>query len=414
MAKTQTVLQVFVASPGDVAEERQLLSDVVSELNKVWGSRNGVMLELVKWETDSHPGFGADAQDVINSQISDTFDVFIGIMWGRFGTPTKRAESGTEEEFLRAFRRHTDSPGSVQILFYFKDAAIAPSKIDIKQLAKVQEFKEKIQKEYGGLCHVFESADQFQTGVRMHLSQVVQEWQDKHKGQSNGPLKGTSSPEKLPATNESPLAHLMAIDLDDAANVGLIELVEAGTEAMEQVTSVVTRMAEATNSLSDRFLELTTETHDLAKRGADIRAAKTIANKAADELELFVKRLSVEIVEFEKQNSIGMDAFGKVAMMAKTDFNEPQEDIEYARSSMRRYEQAMTNSFSSLAGFRDSISKLPRMTSPFNRARKCAVAVMDDLLNQLQIAASQCQDVDAVLERLENAHPDDSQQHEKA
>ena len=113
MAKTHTLLQVFVASPSDITDERTLLADVVAEFNKTWGNRNGVTLELLRWETDSRPGFGADAQEVINNQIGDEYDIFIGIMWGRFGSGTKRAESGTEEEFNRAYARLSDSPNSV-------------------------------------------------------------------------------------------------------------------------------------------------------------------------------------------------------------------------------------------------------------------------------------------------------------
>lgn len=33
MPKTQTVLTIFVSSPGDVAEEREVFEDVVQELN---------------------------------------------------------------------------------------------------------------------------------------------------------------------------------------------------------------------------------------------------------------------------------------------------------------------------------------------------------------------------------------------
>ena len=42
---------------------------------------------------------GSDPQQIINSQVSDEYDIFIGILWTRFGTPTERAGSGTEEEF---------------------------------------------------------------------------------------------------------------------------------------------------------------------------------------------------------------------------------------------------------------------------------------------------------------------------
>ena|SRR3989337_1199459 len=32
-------------------------------------------------ETHTYPGIGEDAQDVINKQIDDDYDIFIGLMW---------------------------------------------------------------------------------------------------------------------------------------------------------------------------------------------------------------------------------------------------------------------------------------------------------------------------------------------
>ena len=73
MARTETVLSVFVASPGEVADERRRLERVVDELNFVWSREYGLRLELVKWETHAYSNKGADAQDVINTQL-DEFD----------------------------------------------------------------------------------------------------------------------------------------------------------------------------------------------------------------------------------------------------------------------------------------------------------------------------------------------------
>ena len=81
MAKTQTILQVFVASPRDVVDERKILEDVISEFNLTWSDTNKIRLELLKWETHAHPGFGEDAQDAINRQIGNEYDIFIGILW---------------------------------------------------------------------------------------------------------------------------------------------------------------------------------------------------------------------------------------------------------------------------------------------------------------------------------------------
>ena len=117
-------IRVFVASPGDVIEEREVVSVVVDELRRILGEIRQVELETVRWETHAWPDVGADAQDVINREISQ-FDIFVGIMWRRFGTPTKRAESGTSEEFERAYTYFKEY-GRPRIMFYFRRAAFYP------------------------------------------------------------------------------------------------------------------------------------------------------------------------------------------------------------------------------------------------------------------------------------------------
>ena len=111
-------LQVLVASPNDVAEERDVVADAIDELNATWRKSGTMQLKLLRWETDTRPGLGTDAQAVINNQIADDYDIFIGIMGARFGTPTGRAESGTEEEFERASARFKEGPTKVSVMFY--------------------------------------------------------------------------------------------------------------------------------------------------------------------------------------------------------------------------------------------------------------------------------------------------------
>src|SRR4051794_11197900 len=94
------VHSAFVSSPGDVATERSVTPRIVSELNGVYLQATGHILWPLMWETMSG-GLGEDPQAVINRQTPD-YDIFVGIVWSRFGTPTKRAGSGTEEEFDRA------------------------------------------------------------------------------------------------------------------------------------------------------------------------------------------------------------------------------------------------------------------------------------------------------------------------
>lgn len=46
MPRKVTILQVFVASPSDVQEERNALEEVVRELNLIWDRSQAVKLDL--------------------------------------------------------------------------------------------------------------------------------------------------------------------------------------------------------------------------------------------------------------------------------------------------------------------------------------------------------------------------------
>jgi len=136
-------LLVFLAAPGDVPTERRYVGEIVAELNRTVASDSGVVLQLVNWENDAFPGYGQDAQAVINEQIAEMskYALFIGIMWNRLGTPTPRAASGTVEEFERAVEafRHKRQPA---VWFYFRESA---SRLDtedqLEQRKKVLAFK---------------------------------------------------------------------------------------------------------------------------------------------------------------------------------------------------------------------------------------------------------------------------------
>lgn len=125
MVEQITVIRVFLASPGDLQVEREIIDAMIEDLNKTWCFSLGIILRLVRWEHDVRPGISTDPQAVVNAQVRDDYDVFLGMLWGRMGTPTPRHSSGTHEEFERAISRW-NSTGSPEIMIYFKDAPCAP------------------------------------------------------------------------------------------------------------------------------------------------------------------------------------------------------------------------------------------------------------------------------------------------
>lgn len=49
------IIRIFVSSPGDVAEERKVLDEVVSRINRTDSQARNVRLEVFKWETHVSP-----------------------------------------------------------------------------------------------------------------------------------------------------------------------------------------------------------------------------------------------------------------------------------------------------------------------------------------------------------------------
>jgi hypothetical protein len=135
----QTVLKikVFVSSPSDVKEERKIVLQIAEELNRTSGRRKGYYIHCYEWELDLQSGWG-NFQDKINPELEDT-DIFIGILWTRLGTPTKKYKSGTIEEFERIKQLKNKGRG-IEFAFFRSNKNPRLSMIDPKQFARVKKF----------------------------------------------------------------------------------------------------------------------------------------------------------------------------------------------------------------------------------------------------------------------------------
>ena len=144
---------MFLASPGDLEPERRIAREAVERINKVVSRRVDWHIELLGWE-DTLPGYSRP-QDIINRDV-DCCDLFLGLLWKRWGQPTGKYSSGFHEEFLRARERRM-SLGGPEIWLFFKTIDNDNLKDPGEQLKKVFEFyeqqkeqKELYFKEFGG------------------------------------------------------------------------------------------------------------------------------------------------------------------------------------------------------------------------------------------------------------------------
>ena len=166
MAYQATILNVMIASPNDVSEERQLVRDAIYEWNAIHSKQFGVMLNPVGWETHVAPEMGGRPQEIINKRILEDSDILLGIFWTRLGTETGEYVSGTVEEISR----HIASQKLTSI--YICDRPILPSKItDQYQKLQVQ-IREWMP---NGVLEFYNDLLTFKQKIKDHLSLHIQE-----------------------------------------------------------------------------------------------------------------------------------------------------------------------------------------------------------------------------------------------
>lgn len=169
-------IQIFASSPGDLTDEREQLGAVVQELNSTLRALvpdKGVGLELIRWETHTHPDVAAEPQQVVDDQLGHDYDVFVGMMWARFGTPTSRAGSGTEDEFRAAYAGWEEARRPSHILFYFCEEAI-PANVaqeNADQLKAIYTFRTELERK--GLIGSYPLHRDFGHKVRQDLVLVL-------------------------------------------------------------------------------------------------------------------------------------------------------------------------------------------------------------------------------------------------
>ncbi len=188
-----TVHNVFIASPGDVQEERTIAREVIDEWNAVHAEADGVILQAIGWETHSFPEMGDRAQGIINRQILENSDILVAIFWYRLGTATGVAESGTIEEIENHLKK--DRPAMI----YFSSRDV-PRNIDTEQLKAVRRAENNYRDR--GLIYTFENPEDFRQKFSRQLGSRMVEYL---KSQAS-----TSKPE--PVSTSFPASALSRLD----------------------------------------------------------------------------------------------------------------------------------------------------------------------------------------------------------
>lgn len=180
--------RIFISSPGDVIPERRVAKAVIGRLNEEFSGQ--AYLIPILWEEE--PMF---ASDTFQAQIHPPRDteIYVGILWSRIGSPLPdtilrpdgtRYESGTAFEFedaLGGFRQQ----GHPDMLLYRKQGAPTLSLEDpdavLERLDQIDKLNSYLDRwligedgSYVGAFHMFETEDQLDTMLELHLRKLVE------------------------------------------------------------------------------------------------------------------------------------------------------------------------------------------------------------------------------------------------
>lgn len=162
MPETIALYRVFVSTPGDVTAEQSIIDEILNEWNLHHGPQEKARLESVRWKTHTYPAVGARPQALINRQAFDQADLVVALFWTRFGSPTGKYDSGTEEEIARGIKM--EKP----VMVYFSGIPAAGGKIIPGQQSKIARFKDRLGRL--AMYHTYTDVKSFEKAFRQHLA----------------------------------------------------------------------------------------------------------------------------------------------------------------------------------------------------------------------------------------------------
>lgn len=181
--KTVQKIDVFISSPGDVAEERKVASEVIGQLNSMPYIADRCMLKPLSYEKIVPAAVGETAQKTVDRYMmeADKSDIFICILWSRMGTPVidnegKEYQSGTEYEFTTAYRANQKS-GKPHILLY-RSMKNLPNDANLKQVELVRAFFKSFdgkEADLKGFYKKYRSNEEFKDNLHRDLEVIISE-----------------------------------------------------------------------------------------------------------------------------------------------------------------------------------------------------------------------------------------------
>lgn len=240
------VLRVFIASPGDLADDRDEVEKAIYEWNRQQSARQAIVLLPERWE-GSAARQGGDGQGQINEQQVQNSDIVLAMLWTRLGQPTGRAASGTAEEIELGER--FGKPTHVLVSRRPFDVG----KLDPKEYERLKGYISKVQER--GLTKEYHDSP----GLRREVNNALWKAVDEHRQRQREGDEDDNLGVLIPRDRDlATTTRTYASDLGRLATIGYSTDHEELDAAIRSLTSFGTVLAKVTEGARALLTELVT------------------------------------------------------------------------------------------------------------------------------------------------------------
>ncbi len=162
MAFLANALRILIASPGETAEERDIVTGEIYRWNETNAVSRKLILLPMKWVNRATEQNDAPSQDAINPQTPEESDILIGIFGERIGKlPEVQIGAAVDE-----IKRHVGAGKAATV--YFSEAAYRPTPVVTARSLALRTFKDEC--DAGGLSAMYNDLNTFKSSFRHQLA----------------------------------------------------------------------------------------------------------------------------------------------------------------------------------------------------------------------------------------------------
>ncbi len=260
---------------------RKFFDDYNRHTAHIWNVR----FEVIDWENYGAIGVGRP-QEIITRQTlekyRDSLALVVGIMSQRFGTPSGKEESGTEEEFKWAMESHKVR-GIPEIKWFFRkvdklELPADPDELDkaLDQWRKVQAFRKRMQNlndavfftEYPGPAGF---AEVFAEYLNRWLADPARPWAAERAIHT---IAGAATPVALPAELDAEGYRASVLKRFDKLNFEMLDTTGAFYSGVRLWSVFVPQSVRECHQYNPRLLEIPKEHQQRLLKSGEITAAE--------------------------------------------------------------------------------------------------------------------------------------------